>query len=93
MKLRRLSRRKARRELGRQARKNGLAPGGIVEITRRGTPALVVQRAEDYARARRKAKGGPGRLWGSITLLGDLEEASRIINARLRRSWTKRGAR
>ncbi len=84
---------KARRELGRLARKNGLAPGDVVEITRRGAAALVVQRADDFARTRRKTKRGPGRLWGSITLLGDLEEASRIINARLRRSWARRGAR
>lgn len=84
---------KARSELGRLARKNGLAPGDVVKITRRGAAALVVQRADDYVRARRKTKGGPGRLWGSITILGDLEEASRAINARLRRSWAKRGGR
>jgi bifunctional DNA-binding transcriptional regulator/antitoxin component of YhaV-PrlF toxin-antitoxin module len=93
MKVRQLSLSKARSELGRLARKNGLAPGDMVEITRRGAPALVVQRAEDYARTCRKAKGGAARLWGSIALLGDLEEASRIINARLQRSWAKRAAR
>lgn len=84
---------KARTELGRLAGKNGLAPGDVVEITRRGAAALVVQRADDYARTRRKTRGTPRRLWGSITILGELEEASRGINARLRRSWAKRGTR
>jgi hypothetical protein len=84
MKGRRLPLSKARSKPGRRARKNGLAPGDIVEIARRGAPAVVVQRPADYARTRGKPKSGPGRLRGSLTLLGDLEEASRIINARLR---------
>ena len=83
---------KARTELSRLARKNGLARGEVVEVTRRGRVALVVQRPEDYVRLRRRTKGAP-RLWGSLVIVSDLEEASTAINARLRSASGVRRAR
>ncbi len=83
---------KARTELSRLARKDGLARGEIVEVTRRGRVALVVQRPEDYVRLRRRTKAAARRLSGSLTIVSDLEAASDAINARLRRSsGTRRG--
>ena len=83
---------KARTELSRLARRGGLSPGEAVEVTRRGTAALVVQRADDFARMRRRTNRSFRPLWGSLTIAGDLEAASRRINARLRRSLGTRRA-
>lgn len=77
---------KARAELSRLARKDGLSQGEVVEVTRRGRVALVVQRADDYSRLRRRTRPSPRRLWGSLTIVSDLEAASQGINARLRRA-------
>ena len=84
---------KARTELSRLARRHGLSRGEVVEVTRRGRTALVVQRADDYARMRRQTNRSPRPLWGSLTLASDLEAASREINARLRRALGIRRAR
>jgi PHD/YefM family antitoxin component YafN of YafNO toxin-antitoxin module len=84
---------RARVELGRLARKDGLAPGEVVEVTRRGVPALVLQRAEDYARLRQQKTRRLPRLWGSLTIIGDLEAASERINARLQERFWHRRAR
>ncbi len=81
---------KARTELSRLARKNGLARGEVVEVTRRGRAALVVQRPEDYSRLRRQRTRGSRRLWGSLRIIGDLEAASQQMNARLRRGLRDR---
>lgn len=84
---------RARVELGRLARKGGLAPGEVVEVTRRGAVALVLQRAEDYVPVRQQETRKRPRLWGSLTIVGDLEAASRQINARLRERFRERRAR
>ncbi len=84
---------KARTELGRLARSNGLARGEVVEVMRRGTAALVVQRADDFARLYHRTTRSPRRLWGSLALIGDLEAASRQISARLRQAFRLRPAR
>ena len=77
---------RARTVLGRLARKDGLARGEVVEVTRRGRAVLAVQRANDYTRPRRRDRRSPRRLRGSLSITGDLEAASRVINARLRRA-------
>ena len=84
---------RARIELGRLARKEGLAPGEVVEVTRRGAVALVLQRVEDYVRLRQQKTHRPPRLWGSLTIIGDLEAASRQVNARLQRRFSNWRAR
>jgi hypothetical protein len=84
---------RARIELGRLARKEGLAPGEVVEVTRRGAVALVLQRAEDYVRLRQQKTRRPPRLWGSLTIIGDLEAASGQVNARLQERFRNRRAR
>lgn len=81
---------KARTELSRLARKNGLAQGEVVEVTRRGRAALVVQRPEDYLRLLQQRPRRSRRLWGSLRIIGDLEAASQQINARLRRGLRDR---
>jgi len=84
---------RARIELGRLARKEGLAPGEVVEVTRRGAVTLVLQRAEDYVHLSRRETRRPPRLWGSLTIIGDLEAASRQVNARLQERFRNRRAR
>ena len=84
---------KVRTEMGRLARRGGLSAGEVVEVTRRGKAALVIQRVDDYARLHRRTARSPRRLWGSLTVTGDLEAASRLINAHLQRIPPTRRAR
>jgi hypothetical protein len=83
---------RARATLSQMARKGGIQPGEVVEVTRRGQVVLVVQRPEDFAqRVPRLSKSArPGKLWGTAVILGDLEEASRVAEARVRVSLGRR---
>ena len=84
---------KVRIDVGRLARRGGMSAGEVVEVTRRGKAAFVIQRADDYARLHRPTSRPPRRLWGSLTVTGDLEAASRLINARLQRTLRARRVR
>ena len=90
MRLREIPLTKARTILGRLAKKGGLARGEVVTVTRRGRPALVVQRVDDFAPLQSTRAARSGRLWGSLTITGDLEAASRQVNARLQRTFRAR---
>ena len=83
---------KARTELSRLARSHGLSRGEVVEVTRRGAAVLVVQRADDFARLRKQMRRPPRPLWGSLTITGDLQAASRQLNLRLRHASRNRRA-
>ena len=83
---------KARTTLSQMARKGVIRPGEIVEITRRGQVVLILQRPEDFGRrlARQSRDSKPGKLWGTATVLGDLEQASRAVEARRQVSLRRR---
>lgn len=83
---------KARVTLSQMARKGGIRPGEVVEVTRRGQVVLVLQRPEDFARrvSRPSKTARPGKLWGTAVILGDLEDASRVAEARVQISLERR---
>ena len=83
---------KARITLSQMAHKGAIRPGEVVEITRRGRVVLILERPEDFVRRlTRKSKAAkPGILWGTAALLGDLDDASRHAESRLRASLRRR---
>lgn len=82
----------ARAALSRIARRGGIRPGEVLEVTRRGRVVLVLQRPEDFARRlpHPSKVARLGRIWGTAAILGDLEEASRVAETRVRASLTRR---